>query len=77
LSGRQGLDAIGINVSPNTVSKLLKEWTTPWSLPRKKFIGDLKSNGTSWQQDPIVVNDHDFASDARGTAVPCGIYDTQ
>ena len=44
---------------------------------KKELIGNFKNNGTSWQQDPIVVNDHDFPSDARGKAIPYGIYDTQ
>ena len=44
---------------------------------KKELIGNFKNNGTSWQQDPILVNDHDFASDARGKAIPYGIYDTQ
>jgi len=44
---------------------------------KKEQIGDFKNNGTSWQQDAILVNDHDFPSDARGKASPYGIYDTQ
>ena len=44
---------------------------------KKELIGNFKNNGTSWQQDPIAVNDHDFPSDAQGKAVPYGIYDTQ
>jgi len=44
---------------------------------KKEPIGDFKNNGTSWQQDAILVNDHDFQSDARGKASPYGIYDTQ
>lgn len=44
---------------------------------KKEQIGNFKNNGTSWQQDAILVNDHDFPSDARGKASPYGIYDTQ
>jgi hypothetical protein len=44
---------------------------------KKELIGNFKNNGTSWQQDPIAVNDHDFPSDAQGKAIPYGIYDTQ
>jgi len=44
---------------------------------KKELIGDFRSNGSCWQQEPILVNDHDFPSDARGKAIPYGIYDTQ
>jgi len=44
---------------------------------KKEPIGNFKNNGTSWQQLPIAVNDHDFVSDALGKAIPYGIYDTQ
>ena len=44
---------------------------------KKELIGNFKNNGTSWQQDSILVKDHDFPSDAQGKAIPYGIYDTQ
>ena len=44
---------------------------------KKELIGNFKNNGATWQRDAVLVNDHDFPSDARGKAVPYGIYDTQ
>ncbi len=43
---------------------------------KKELIGNFKNNGTSWQQVPYEVNDHDFPSDAEGKAIPYCIYDT-
>jgi len=59
--------------------KFVKEGNPIISVDTKKKepIGNFKNNGTSWQQDAIVVNDHDFLSDARGKASPYGIYDTE
>lgn len=115
------LNAIGISVSSNTVSRLLKKMGYSLKVNHKKLesgiknppdpqqrdeqfgyiaeqreqfakqnnpiisvdtkkkelIGDFKNNGTSWQQESILVNDHDFPSDAHGKAIPYGIYDTQ
>jgi len=31
----------------------------------------------AWSREPILVNDHDFRSDAAGIAIPYGIYDPQ
>ena len=44
---------------------------------KKELIGNFKHNGTTWQQKPYEVNDHDFRNDAEGIAVPYSIYDTQ
>src|SRR5437667_317750 len=44
---------------------------------KKEKVGNFKNPGTSWQQDPYVVNDHDFSNDAVGMAIPYGIYDTE
>lgn len=43
---------------------------------KKELIGNFKNGGRSWEQDPVKVNDHDFPQDAKGKAVPYGIYDT-
>ena len=43
---------------------------------KKELIGRFKNNGTSWEQEPCFVNDHDFRTDAVGRAAPYGIYDT-
>lgn len=43
---------------------------------KKELIGSFKNNGTSWEEKPYQVNDHDFPNDANGKAVPYGIYDT-
>ena len=39
-------------------------------------MGNFKNNGVSWQKRAYEVNDHDFARDAVGKAVPYSIYDT-
>lgn len=43
---------------------------------KKEMVGNFKNNGTSWKQEPYRVHDHDFRSDAKGMAIPYGIFDT-
>ena len=42
---------------------------------KKELVGRFKNPGAVWAKTPILVNDHDFRSDARAKAVPYGIYD--
>lgn len=42
---------------------------------KKEMIGDFKSAGAAWSQQPVLVNDHDFKRDAEGIALPRGTYD--
>jgi len=42
---------------------------------KKELVGRFKNAGTSWERQPVLVNDHDFRSDASGIAIPYGIYD--
>ncbi len=42
---------------------------------KKELVGCFKNPGAAWDRDPILVNDHDFRSDADGIAVPYGVYD--
>ncbi len=44
---------------------------------KKELIGAFKNSGAKWDREPVLVNDHDFRSDADGFAIPYGIYDTQ
>jgi hypothetical protein len=44
---------------------------------KKELIGNFKNDGRTWCQEAEEVNDHDFAHDAVGKAVPYGIYDLQ
>ena len=44
---------------------------------KKEMVGNFKNSGRTWDNTPVLVNDHDFRSDATGMAVPYGIYDTQ
>ena len=44
---------------------------------KKEMVGNFKNNGVSWETQPYRVNDHDFRSDAKGMAIPYGIFDTQ
>jgi hypothetical protein len=115
------LKVIGIEVSPNTVCRLLKdmgfslrvnskkiesglnnppdpekrdqqfgyigemrEFFAQKGLPiisvdtkKKELIGKFKNNGKAWQKETVAVYDHDFPTDAKGKAIPYGIYDTQ
>ena len=42
---------------------------------KKELVGSFKNNGAKWDRAPVLVNDHDFRSDAEGIAVPYGVYD--
>lgn len=42
---------------------------------KKELIGRFKNPGAAWSRQPLLVNDHDFRSNAQGIAVPYGIYD--
>jgi hypothetical protein len=42
---------------------------------KKELVGSFKNAGTAWSQQPVLVKDHDFRSEALGIAVPYGIYD--
>ena len=44
---------------------------------KKEMVGNFKNNGVSWEKEPYRVKDHDFRSDAKGMAIPYGIFDTQ
>jgi hypothetical protein len=44
---------------------------------KKEMIGRFKNAGTTWERRPVPVNDHDFKRDAKGTAIPWGLYETQ
>ena len=42
---------------------------------KKELVGVFKNAGAKWDREPVLVNDHDFRSDAEGIAVPYGVYD--
>jgi len=42
---------------------------------KKEQIGDFKNSGRAWRDKALEVWDHDFRSQAKGTAAPFGIYD--
>jgi hypothetical protein len=44
---------------------------------KKELVGRFKNQGTSWNREPVLVNDHDFFKDSVGMAIPYGIYDMQ
>ena len=44
---------------------------------KKELVGAFKNAGRRWEQEPTLVNDHDFRSQAYGMAVPYGIYELQ
>ena len=44
---------------------------------KKELVGPFKNNGRLWSREPLLVNDHDFPSLAKGKAIPRGLYDLQ
>lgn len=44
---------------------------------KKELVGQFKNSGRVWSREPILVQDHDFRSQAQGMAIPYGIYDLQ
>ena len=41
----------------------------------RELVGEFKNPGATWVEEPILVNDHDFPSQAKGVALPYGVYD--
>jgi hypothetical protein len=44
---------------------------------KKELIGNFRNAGAKWDREPVLVNDHDFRSDADGLAISYGVYDIQ
>ncbi len=44
---------------------------------KRELIGNFKNPGVKWDRSPLLVNDHDFRSDASGVGLSYGIYDPQ
>ena len=42
---------------------------------KKELVGQFKNNRRVWSRASILVQDHDFRSQAKGMAIPYGIYD--
>jgi hypothetical protein len=42
---------------------------------KRELIGNFKNTGAKWDRSPVLVNDHDFPSDASGVGISYGIYD--
>ena len=42
---------------------------------KKELVGNFSNGGRDWSKQAQKVNDHDFLSEAKGKAVPYGIYD--
>jgi hypothetical protein len=42
---------------------------------KKELIGTFKNAGRTWRQKPLDVFETDFPNDAKGKAIPYGIYD--
>ena len=42
---------------------------------KKELVGQFKNPGQVWSRAPLLVQDHDFRSQAIGMAIPYGIYD--
>ncbi len=61
------------------VAKFISEGSPVISVDTKKKekIGQFKNSGKTWRKkgDPVLVEDHDFQSRAKGKAIPYGTYD--
>lgn len=44
---------------------------------KKELIGIFKNAGRTWRREPLAVFETDFPHDAKGKAIPYGIYDLQ
>lgn len=42
---------------------------------KKELVGNFKNPGCAWKSEAVLVRDHDFRSEARGMAIPYGVYD--
>ena len=42
---------------------------------KKELVGPFKNAGRIWSREALPVNDHDFRSQAKGMAIPRGLYD--
>ena len=42
---------------------------------KRELVGNFKNTGRTWRRQPIEVLETDFLSDAKGIALPYGIYD--
>jgi hypothetical protein len=42
---------------------------------KREMIGNFKNAGAKWDRSSVLVNDHDFRSDASGVGISYGIYD--
>lgn len=42
---------------------------------KRELIGSFKNAGAKWDRSPVLVNDHDFRSDASGVGISYGVYD--
>lgn len=42
---------------------------------KRELVGNFRNPGTAWNREPVLVNDHDFRSEADGIALPFGVYD--
>ena len=44
---------------------------------KKELVGPFKNAGRIWSREALPVNDHDFRSQAKGIAIPRGLFDSQ
>jgi len=42
---------------------------------KKELVGTFRNAGRIWSREALPVNDHDFRSQAKGIAIPRGLYD--
>lgn len=42
---------------------------------QRELIGNFKNPGQAWRENPVMVWESDYPSDADGLAIPYGIYD--
>lgn len=42
---------------------------------QRELVGNFKNPGRTWRRKPLEVSTSDYPSDAKGVAIPYGIYD--
>jgi hypothetical protein len=80
-SRRVNRKQIATNSSPYRDQQMPTHLLTPDSLPaagspiisvdgkKREMIGNFKNGGAKWDRSPVLVNDHDFLSDASGVGI--------
>jgi hypothetical protein len=72
---------VGRNAQFEKIAKLKQEYLDAGQpvisidTKKKELLGNFFRAGVVDTEQPVIVNDHDFASKGKGTLIPHGIYD--